>query len=152
MGLNLKRSGFIIAKAGLLTGLLVSYMFYNDIRKAEYNLFDRKQPVEQGYFPNPGVLSVDWESNDSGNIETYILNRESGKKVAVMEDMLPSNEKIIEGIEQRIAMSNDSSLMYEVKRLNEQYFPVPVKEEKTYFWSNFLGRISERYFKEGQNE
>ncbi len=102
MGMNRSKLGVFAAKSGILTGLMLSYVFFTDIRKLEYNILDRKQPVQEYYYPNPPVLSVDWSSNDQGMIETYIFNSETGRKMPLMYDLLPDNETLTELVNQRI--------------------------------------------------
>ena len=120
--------------------MLISYLFFTEIRPAEYNLFDRKQPVQEHYFPNPPILSIDWKSNDQGKIETYLVNSETKREIPVMYDLLPDNETLIEKINDRISSGYLSK---------DQIFSVESKKE-TVFYQNKTSLMLEEminYFK-----
>lgn len=91
----------ILAKAGVLTAAFIVYTLHSDIKKLDYNLFDGSQPIAENFFKNPPGLDVKWETNDKGEIEVYLINEESSKKTPIFYDMLPDNQTIFSGLEQR---------------------------------------------------
>ncbi len=109
----------ILAKSVVLTAAILTYSFYPDLRKVEYNLFEKKQYIEEGFFPNPAILKVDWKANDDGKIESYIINSESEKEVSLMYDMHPKTWSMLNSIESRIAQGQVSDSL--VDRLYSLY-------------------------------
>lgn len=99
--------GALTIKGSIVVGLLGAFLAYTNIstiKEAEYNLLDKNQKIETGYFQDPPGLETIWNSNESGNIETF-LQYKKGKnlvtKVEIMEDMLPKNETMVEGLKER---------------------------------------------------
>ncbi|MBC8501461.1 MAG: hypothetical protein ISS25_04170 [Nanoarchaeota archaeon] len=103
MGLSLNKWGWaLLAKAGVLTAVFVTYSYHADIKKVDYNLFEKKALVAENFYNNPPILEVEWKANDEGLIETYLVNKETGKKVEVMYDMIPKNKTIVEAMKKRV--------------------------------------------------
>lgn len=99
---NLKKWGWAaLMKGGVLTAIFITYSSHHHIKKLDYNLFDGNQSVAEQFFNNPPILDVKWNSNDNGKIETYLVNDETGTKVEIMYDMMPSNKTVLDNLEQR---------------------------------------------------
>ncbi|MBL7051025.1 hypothetical protein ISS04_02560 [Candidatus Woesearchaeota archaeon] len=99
--------GALALKGSVAVGLLGAFLAYTNIgtiKEAEYNLLDKNQKIETGYFQDPPGLETIWNSNGSGNIETF-LQYKKGKdiatKIEIMEDMLPKTETMVEGLKER---------------------------------------------------
>ena len=105
-------SGALALKGSVAIGLLGAFLAYTNIstiKEAEYNLLDKNQKVESGYFQDPPGLETIWNSNEAGNVETF-LQYKKGKnlvtKVEIMEDMLPKNETMVEVLKERYQEGN----------------------------------------------
>ncbi|MFH1770078.1 MAG: hypothetical protein ABH828_00825 [archaeon] len=107
----------VFAKLSLFTVALIAYVNHSELRKLDYNLFDGGQPIEKNFFNNPSGLEVNWETNDYGKNETYLLNSESKKKLPIYYDMLPTNQDMFSGLEKRA--NNGYS---ETAKFNDVYF------------------------------
>ncbi|MBU0471889.1 MAG: hypothetical protein KKF89_03795 [Nanoarchaeota archaeon] len=113
MGKRLGKWGWaILAKGGALTVFFLAYAYHNDIKKLDYNLFNRNVPIAENGFKSPAILEVDWEENDSGAMDTYLVNNSTGKKLKVLYDMLPSTKNMLDGLKQRFEQNkfDDDSL------------------------------------------
>jgi len=113
----LKKTGLIIlAKASIITSAILTYAYHDDLKKLEYSLFEKRAPVAESFYGNPPILSVKWQPNDQGQIETYLINTATGKKIEIMYDMMPRNSTMIEAMGKRsldgfqIGLSNPASL------------------------------------------
>lgn len=99
--------GVLWVKGSILVGLagaFIAYENHDEAKQVEYNIFDKKQPIENNYFVDPPGLNVQWRPNEEGKIETFLQyksNSEVVKEIGIMEDMLPSNDKILDGLESR---------------------------------------------------
>lgn len=91
----------LVTKVGLATIIVGTYIYHKDLKKIDYNLFNKRQEIAYNFYKNPPILDVEWCVNDTGLIETYLVNKETGKKVEVMYDMLPKSETMIQGLKQR---------------------------------------------------
>jgi|FLOH01.1.fsa_nt_gi hypothetical protein len=93
----------IFTNFGLAAVVFATYIYHTDLKKVEYNILDKKQEVAENYFPNPPILEIEWQANDQGYIETYLVNKESGKKQGILNDMLPENKILVEALKERIS-------------------------------------------------
>ena len=98
-----KISWLILAKAGMIGSAFLAYNYHSDLKKLEYSLFEKNLPIAENAYNSPPVLEVDWQINDEGMIETYLVNSETGKKVEILYDMLPRNSTMIEAMVKRSA-------------------------------------------------
>ncbi|MBU1200917.1 MAG: hypothetical protein KJ583_03240 [Nanoarchaeota archaeon] len=93
-------------KGSLIVAAIGGYFAFENhehIKEAEYTVFDKKQVIEQNYFQDPPGLKTTWESNNKGRIESYLEYTSNGKtkKVEVLEDMLPKETTMINGLKER---------------------------------------------------
>ncbi|MFP4424519.1 MAG: hypothetical protein ACLFP2_04800 [Candidatus Woesearchaeota archaeon] len=72
------------------------------INRLEDYILHHNVPVEQKYFSDPRGLYVDLSINDKGRREVYLVHEESGKRLAIKEDMVPSTKDIIDCLESRL--------------------------------------------------
>jgi hypothetical protein len=122
------KSGWYFAKVGLFSTILLTYLYHSEIKKVDYHVFDKKAKIEENFYSNPPVLDVGWSANDDGNIETYILNVETGKKKGIMYDMMPKNSDMVDAmikrtregyIEKGFDFNKLETLVDEMKRLEK---------------------------------
>lgn len=99
-----KRSAWklaVLTKAGVLSAAILAFSFHDELSKIYYNITERTSVVSEGFYKSPSSLAAEWETNDRGEIETYLVNVESGAKQEIMYDMLPANRTMIKGLKQR---------------------------------------------------
>ena len=102
MVLSLNKWGWaLLAKAGVATAVFIAYTYHSDIKKVDYNVFEKNAPIAESFYKNPPILGGEWNANDDGMIETYLVNHETKKRIEIMQDMLPSNKTMIETLEKR---------------------------------------------------
>jgi hypothetical protein len=151
MRFNLNKAEWLIAKAGLLTAVFITYLYHSDLRKIDYNVFEGKQSIEKDYFQNPPIVDVQWFSNNKGLIETYLVNNETGKRVEIMYDMMPKNNTMIETMKERFDNTyskKDSVGVVELyRRMNKKNTDVLVSSNETNQTLKMLEEIVQ-YYKE----
>ncbi|MAG38512.1 hypothetical protein CMO90_00310 [Candidatus Woesearchaeota archaeon] len=151
MRFNLNKAEWLIAKAGLLTAVFITYLYHSDLRKIDYNVFEGKQSIEKDYFQNPPIVDVQWFSNNKGLIETYLVNNETGKRVEIMYDMMPKNNTMIETMKERFDnkyTKKDSVGVVELyRRMNKKNTDVLVSSNETNQTLKMLEEIVQ-YYKE----
>ncbi|MBC8494892.1 hypothetical protein H8D36_01935 [archaeon] len=108
----------LVTKIGLATVIVGTYVYHKELKKIDYNLFNKKQEIAYNFYKNPPILDVEWRVNNNGLIETYLVNKETGKKVEVMYDMLPKSETMIQGLRQRYP--NSYKELGEIEEILEQ--------------------------------
>ncbi|MGM5488390.1 MAG: hypothetical protein ACQESG_05565 [Nanobdellota archaeon] len=72
------------------------------INRVEDYVLHHNISVEQNYFRDPRGLEIDLYTNEHGEREVYLLHTESGKRLAIMEDMAPSTDAMLESLEARM--------------------------------------------------
>jgi len=72
------------------------------LRVQDYVLKHNSVP-EAGFHADPRGLSIDVITNSKGKRESYLQHKESGTKMPLMYDMLPSSTHIISALEKRVS-------------------------------------------------
>jgi len=90
-----------IGIAGLIAAAYIGYKNHEVIGRFEENILKRNIKVERGFFPDVVGLSVESSINSSGYREVYLIHRQSGKRIAIMYDMLPKTDTMLEGLIER---------------------------------------------------
>lgn len=81
-----KTLAILLTNSGLLTGIYLGNMFYYDINKMWLNSFEKRTPVEEGYFQNISDLKIFYEKRNGKFIPCYGLD---DKKISIGSDLLP---------------------------------------------------------------
>ncbi|MFO7711252.1 MAG: hypothetical protein R6V53_05800 [Candidatus Woesearchaeota archaeon] len=113
MGLEIESKGMgeYIFKAMMASkmslGLLVFACYigaknHEFINRLEDYFLHHNVAVEQKYFNDPRGLYVDLSINEKGRREVYLVHEESGKRLAIKEDMAPSTKTMIDCLESRL--------------------------------------------------
>lgn len=85
----------VLTKLGILTLVVGTYSYHSELKKIDYNIFHRNQPAAEKFYQNPPILNVEWHTNHNGELETYLVNSETGKKIEILYDMMPKNGTMI---------------------------------------------------------
>jgi hypothetical protein len=108
-----------LSVVGLIMAAYIGYKHHEPIGRLEANLFKKNIKVEKGYFPDGMGLGIEIPINSSGHREAYLIHHESGKKVAIMYDMLPQTDTMLEGLINRVELMNSTEARTSLIKVNE---------------------------------
>lgn len=117
-----------------LFGAYIAYENHQSMKEVEYNIFEKKQPVAESFFPDPPGLNAKWESNIEGEIETFLRYSDMNgniSKIEVMEDMLPKNSTMVDGLKQRLESGVDKesyAVFTDNKDFTQDYLGLALKD------------------------
>ncbi|MFC2136319.1 hypothetical protein ACFLTH_17010 [Bacteroidota bacterium] len=133
----------LFTKASILTAIVLTYAYHTNVKKIDYNIFEKKTEAAPYFYSNPAILEVKWQSNNRGMLETYMTNQETGKQIEIMYDMLPKNSTMVEVMKKRIQdgyqeKGFDYNSLEEVLEFESQ------QNEPASLWDRIMGNSSDR--------